>query len=135
MRKEKCTRGLPESQRPPFVMQKAVRLFVSSNVAEIPRRHEKLKKKTNKLELQNLEQLFLSKNAVGCKLLLFSLEEFQHQINIREGHRLKVGGERILESREVRVAQKISGCEATLQRIPILGNQLIKQKIREDLVR
>ena len=76
--KKKCTRGLPESQRPPSVMQRAVRLFVSSNVAETPMRHENLniKEENKQVELQNLEQLFLCEDAVGWKLLFFSLEKF-----------------------------------------------------------
>ena len=59
-------------------MQRAVRLFVSSNVAEIPMRHENLniKEENKQVELQNLEQLFLCEDTVGCKLLLFSLEKF-----------------------------------------------------------
>ena len=72
-------------------------------------RHENLniKEENKQVELQNLEQLFLCEDTVGCKLLFFSLEKFQHQIHIREGHGFKIGGEGMLESREVRVAQKI----------------------------
>ena len=41
-------------------------------------RHENLniKEENKQVELQNLEQLFLCEDTVGCKLLLFSLEKF-----------------------------------------------------------
>lgn len=41
-------------------------------------RHENLniKEENKQVELQNLEQLFLCEDAVGWKLLFFSLEKF-----------------------------------------------------------
>ena len=73
--KRKCTRGLPESQRPPSAMQKAVRLFVSSNVAEIPRRHENLKKKTNASK-KTLSNCFCVRTLLAASCCFFVSRSF-----------------------------------------------------------
>ena len=86
--------------------------------------------------LQELPQeLLLGENTVGCQLLLLGFQQFEHELHVRQGHGLKVGGETGSEGGEVRVLQQVGGVDPVLQRVLVFGHQLVEQKVGEDLVR
>ena len=82
-----------------------------------------------------LQQLLLGQDTVSCQLLLLGLQQFEHQLHVRETHGLEVGGESGSEGGEVRVLEEVGGVDLVLQRVLILGHQFIEEKVGEYLLR
>ena len=66
-----------------------------------------------------LQQLLLCQDTVSCQLLLLCLQQFEHELHVRETHGLKIRGQSSSEGGQVWVLQEVGRVDLVLQRVLI----------------